>query len=331
MKKTAYHLKNISHYYSGSKVLDIESLDIEKGSITGLIGPNGSGKSTLLKILAFADKPSKGIIHYNNRPETLFSPNIRSKITLLTQKPYLLNRSVFENIAYGLRIRKDVSDIKKRVKTALEDTGLDFNTFAGKKFHELSGGETQRVALAARLVLKPEVLLLDEPVASVDIKSAKLIRQAVLKAKEKWGTTLVIASHDLQWLFSISDRLYSLFKGRIFVTGHENIVPGPFEKKDENTFIKRLDDGQVISLPASEVREDFACIRTQVRTSFENGTDDRFTNRLKGKISVMLLEEKTGMIAATVMVQDLSFILKIQPDKLLENHIQPGSTIQLYF
>ncbi len=97
-----YHLKNIRHYYGQQKILDIYDLDISTGSITGLMGPNGSGKSTLLKILAFALKPTEGQIFYKGREESGFSPEVRLKVTLLTQKPYLLKRTVFENIIYGL-------------------------------------------------------------------------------------------------------------------------------------------------------------------------------------------------------------------------------------
>ena len=178
-----YHLKNIRHYYGQKKVLDIGDLDIRTGSITGLMGPNGSGKSTLLKMLAFALKPTEGRIFYKGREESGFSPEVRLKVTLLTQKPYLLKRTVFDNIIYGLKIRNDRHNLEERVKTALSKVGLDFQTFSHRKWHQLSGGEAQRVALAARLILKPEVLLLDEPIASVDTKSAELIRTASLKAQ----------------------------------------------------------------------------------------------------------------------------------------------------
>ncbi|MCK4767697.1 MAG: ATP-binding cassette domain-containing protein, partial [Desulfobacula sp.] len=246
-KNPAYHLKDIQHYYGNTKVLDINDLKIVKGSITGLIGPNGSGKSTLLKLLAFARKPTRGHIFYKGRLELPFSPTVRSKVTLLTQKPYLLKRTIFENIAYGLKIRKDKKHLEERVKKVLSTVGLDYQKFAHRKWHELSGGEAQRVAMAARLILKPEVLLLDEPIASVDTESAELIRKASLKARDNWGATLVIASHDLQWLYSISDKQLSIFKGNIFSTGMENIITGPFVKPDvkpdDKPLVKKLDDG----------------------------------------------------------------------------------------
>ena len=115
-KEIIYHLKDIQHYYGNTKVLNIDTLTIEKGSITALIGPNGSGKSTLLKLLAFAQKPTRGEIFYNGQISLPFSPTVRSKVTLLTQKPYLLKRTIFENIVYGLKIRKDTKNLEARVK-----------------------------------------------------------------------------------------------------------------------------------------------------------------------------------------------------------------------
>jgi tungstate transport system ATP-binding protein len=91
--------------------------------------------------------------------------------------------------------------------------GLDPDTFARRQWDELSGGEAQRVALAARLVLNPRVLLLDEPTASVDARSSELIRSASLRARNDWGTTLVIASHDREWLYDVCDEVLHLFKG----------------------------------------------------------------------------------------------------------------------
>ncbi|NOX34497.1 MAG: ATP-binding cassette domain-containing protein [Deltaproteobacteria bacterium] len=327
-----YHLKNIRHYYGNTKVLDIEDLKIEKGSITGLIGPNGSGKTTLLKLLAFAGRPTAGNILYNGRQEFPFSPTIRSKVTLLTQKPYLLKRTVFENIVYGLKIRKDKEYLETRVKKALSTVGLDYQDFAPRKWHELSGGEAQRVAMAARLILKPEVLLLDEPIASVDAKSAKLIREASLKARDTWGTTLVIASHDLQWLYSISDRQLSLFKGNIFSTGIENIITGPFEKINGESLVKTLGDGQAITLKGPAPKVCTAVIKKDsISIDLKKQAGDSGLNQLSGLLASMLLEKKSGHIMATVSIHDLSFVLRLTPDKISRLNLYPGKKVILRF
>ncbi len=331
-KNPAYHLKNIQHYYGDTKVLDIDDLKIEKGSITGLIGPNGSGKSTLLKLLAFARKPTLGQIFYNGRLEFPFSSSIRSKISLLTQKPYLLKRTVFENIAYGLKIRKEKNNIEKRVKNALLTVGLDYQNFATRFWHELSGGEAQRVAMAARLILKPEVMLLDEPIASVDIESASLIRKASLNARKNLGTTLVIASHDLQWLSSICDQQLSIFKGNIFSTGLENIITGPFEKTDQKTLIKKLEDGQIIRLNTPAQTSCTAIIRKKnICLDLEQQPGKGNLNQLSGHIASMLLEKKSEAILATISIQDLSLIVNLSSDKIGQLDLYPGKKVILKF
>ncbi|MBU1195094.1 MAG: energy-coupling factor ABC transporter ATP-binding protein [Proteobacteria bacterium] len=324
----AYQLKNIRHYYENTCALNVDELQIAKGSITGLIGPNGSGKTTLLKLLAFAMPPSCGDIFYNGKKEGCFSPVVRSKITLLTQKPYLLKRSVFENIAYGLKIRKDCRNLDSRIRTALAYVGLDHAQFAQRKWHQLSGGEAQRVAMAARLILKPEVLLLDEPVASVDTQSARLIRTASLNARDQWGTTLVIASHDLQWLYSISDSQLSISNGNIFATGIENIIPGPFEETREKTVIKKLEDGQILTLKKPENKKNTAMIKKDcLRIKEDNGSD----NQLSGQIISMLAGEKSSHVLTHICVQELSFTLKLVPDQICRMNLYPGKNIVLQF
>ena len=331
-KNPAYHLKDIQHYYGNTKVLDINDLKIVKGSITGLIGPNGSGKSTLLKLLAFARKPTRGHIFYKGRLELPFSPTVRSKVTLLTQKPYLLKRTIFENIAYGLKIRKDKKHLEGRVKKVLSTVGLDYQKFAHRKWHELSGGEAQRVAMAARLILKPEVLLLDEPIASVDTESAELIRKASLKARDNWGATLVIASHDLQWLYSISDKQLSIFKGNIFSTGMENIITGPFVKTDKKTLIKKLDDGQIITLNVPAQTACTAIIRKKnISIALEKQPDNGILNQLSGHIVSMLLEKQTEYIMATISIHDLSFVLRLTSDQISSLDLYPGKKVILKF
>lgn len=330
--KNAYQLDNVQHFYGSKKVLDISNLEIDTGIITGITGPNGSGKSTLLKLLAFVEKPTSGHILYNGRPEIPFSENVRSKVTLLTQKPYLLKRSVFENVAYGLRIRKDIRNLQKRIQQALDLVGLKYDDFAFRMWHELSGGEAQRVALAARLILKPDVLLLDEPIASVDIDSAKLIREASINAKQELGTTLVIVSHDMHWLYSISDQQFSIYNGTLFTTGMENVIAGPFVRTDNQMLSRKLSDGQQILARTSQMKKATAIIRKKhITLDLKKQAAHPMLNQLDGHLTAMMLEKKTGFILATILCCDLSFVLRLTPEQIDQFALYPGKKVVLKF
>ena len=187
-------------------------------SVVGLVGPNGAGKSTLLKILALLIPPTRGRILVDGR-EAADPAGWRGRITMLLQEPYLLQRSVFDNVAYGLRIAGQSDGVRDRVDRALEAVGLDPAGFARRSWRELSGGEARRVALAARLALRPLALLLDEPTAGVDAPSAELIKKAALEARDAWGTTLLVASHDIDWLNGTADALVHLAAGRLTPAG----------------------------------------------------------------------------------------------------------------
>ncbi len=190
-----YEITNLIHGYSGRKVLDIAELSVKRGSALALVGPNGSGKSTFLRLLAFLDKPDQGRIKFNGT----LGVNPRLEATLLLQEPYLLKRSVFENVVFGLRMRGIRDNLRPKAEEALAAVGFEPEKFINRQWRELSGGEKQRVALAARLVLKPLALLLDEPTSNLDNKSAAAIQEAVCEAVRN-GATLITASHDQAWL-----------------------------------------------------------------------------------------------------------------------------------
>ncbi len=334
MTQDSYRLSHIRHYYGENKVLDIETLQIPQGSITGLSGPNGSGKSTLLKIMAFALKPTQGEVWLNGRQEFILSPRVRSRVTLLTQKPYLLKRSVFDNVAYGLKIRKDIKNINNRVKQALESVGLAYG-FARRQWHELSGGEAQRVAMAARLILKPDVLLLDEPVASVDTKSAGLIRKASLAARKDWGCTLVIASHDLPWLNECSDTRLSITNGQIFSTGRENIIPPPYDLSHEDWPVKWLGSdktGEQIRLPLRKNTQKFAVIQKEkICIRLERKSDNGYDNQITGKIISMHMEKRSGQIMATIHAKDFTMDIGFSLAQARSLGLLPGKKLILMF
>jgi tungstate transport system ATP-binding protein len=334
LKPPAYLLEQVTHFFGDKKVLDIDHLEILCGSITGLMGPNGSGKTTLLKLLAFAMRPGAGSICFNGRPEYPFSPRIRSRVTLVTQKPYLLKRTVFENISYGLTIRQDTTDLKNRVRAAMDSVGLAFDQFASRKWHELSGGEAQRVALAARLILKPEVLLLDEPVASVDTRSAALIRTASLEARQNWGTTLVIASHDLTWLFDSTDTQISISNGTIFATGQEIIIPGPYTrgKEPDRGPVKQLGNSQAICLPAMTSSKKTAVIqRKNIHLAVPGKNHRDCDNRITGQVQSMHLTGQHRQIMTTIAMGGMTVMLGIAPDQSAALALQPGKPVTLLF
>ncbi|MBF0449605.1 MAG: ABC transporter ATP-binding protein [Candidatus Magnetomorum sp.] len=238
-----YELKHIQHFYGHNKALDISHLCIPRGRRFGVAGPNGSGKSTLLKLLAFCESPTKGTLLLNGKPAHMFSPSIRCKVSMLPQTSYLLNRTVAANIAYGLKLRHSTKNFNTLVMEALDSVGLNAHDFVYRRNHELSGGEARRVALAARLVLKPDVLVLDEPTAGIDAESTVRIQDSILDISKKLKTTLIISSHDHEWLSDICETQVFMFQGRPIGTEKKNIIFGPFEPVSAYKW-QKIEDGQ---------------------------------------------------------------------------------------
>ncbi len=311
-------------------MLDIDDFTIPAGSILGLSGPNGSGKTTLLKLLAFAMAPSQGEIFFDGKREFPMSARVRSRVTLMTQTPYLLKRSVMDNLAYGLKIRKDTKDLKERATRALTAVGLDFNDFHSRPWHQLSGGEAQRVALAARLILKPRALLLDEPVASVDAESARLIREASLAARDRWGCTLIIVSHDLEWLNACSDTRISMAKGRIFSTLEEIMFPGPYQTiNTEKSVSWRVPLSGNLEIRLPEKTGETALIekdkiKIDDKLEPEDSHESNQENRLSAQITRMALEPQTDRIEITFAVDNFRIPLFLQKDQAAGLNLQPG-------
>src|SRR5512134_3077908 len=124
-----YALRNLTHVYRGKPVLNVDRLELPRGGIVGIIGPNGSGKSTFLRLTGFVEKPTQGEILFNGKPAGPFAPEVRNRVTLLPQESFLMKRTVFNNIAYGLRIMKAVDHMEERVDKTLAYVGLDSREF----------------------------------------------------------------------------------------------------------------------------------------------------------------------------------------------------------
>lgn len=235
MNGPLYRLKDIEVAYgAGEAVLRVSELEIARGGILGLAGHNGSGKSTLLKLLGFLLAQRSGSLEFDGVLVDACAHGgvhlLRRKAVLLGQDTCLLSRSVAANVAYGLKLR-GLPASREAIANALALVGLDAGEYAGRSWRQLSGGEARRVALAARLILKPAALLLDEPTAGLDRASTEFVKAAVMAARAAYGTTLVLSSHDLGWLDSCADAVLTLDEGRIISGieqgGPELRVPDP--------------------------------------------------------------------------------------------------------
>jgi tungstate transport system ATP-binding protein len=227
-----------------------------------------------------------------------------------------------------LKLRGQKRDLAERVHQALALVGLPADRFAGRPWYALSGGEAQRVALAARLVLKPKVLLLDEPTASVDVASAQLIQRAALQARQEWGTAIVVASHDLQWLYDVCDDVLHLFRGKVLGTRNETIIFGPWEELDRERSAKPLGEGLrlIVSVPPRATAA--AIIRFSL---FENTAQDAgrepMDQSVSGIIRRLSLEHRSGQMIATVMAGDLAFNVPLTEQQVHNGRLFPGQTL----
>ena len=192
--------------------LVIESLELHPGRIYALIGSNGAGKSTLLRTMALLTSPQRGTVRIAGADSGSLAQQ-RRKVTLVEQSPYLLEGSVYDNLAFGLRLRGIRGKEKReRIKATLEMVGLV--GFERRKTRNLSGGEMQRVALARAMVLEPELLLLDEPTANIDSKSLQAF-ELLLSKLPSYGVTVVFATHDLTQPERLGSDVLRIENGRL--------------------------------------------------------------------------------------------------------------------
>ena len=232
-----YEMQGLQKRYNGRVVLDVGRLAIVRGEVLALVGPSGAGKSTLLRLLAFLELPSAGELRYDGRPAGEEWPGLaqRRAITMVFQHPQLLRRSVFDNVAYGLRLRRQEFD-PADVNAVIRQMGLAH--LSGARSNTLSGGEMQRVALARALVLKPEVLLLDEPTANLDPYNINLIEEMVQFAAAEKGTTVAVVTHNVFQAQRLSDRVGLLLEGKLVEVSETAAFFSDPERSETAAFVR---------------------------------------------------------------------------------------------
>ncbi|WP_149739421.1 ABC transporter ATP-binding protein [Rhizobium sp. RU20A] len=200
--------------YGIYKALHAVSLDVAPGEFFSLLGPSGCGKTTLLRSIAGFETPSAGDIRIDGESVIGKAPNQRPTNMVFQNYAIFPHLSVAENVAYGLkRLKLSPSEEKRRVSEALDQVRL--GSYGERRAQQLSGGQRQRVALARALVLRPKVLLLDEPLSALDKKLREEMQVELRALQRAVGITFVLVTHDQYEALALSDRIAVMFAGRV--------------------------------------------------------------------------------------------------------------------
>lgn len=237
------YISELSKTFSGQKVLNNLSLEIQKGEVVALIGSSGAGKSTFLRSLNYLEAPDSGRIKIDDFEvdfEHITQDQIltlRRKLAMVFQQFNLFGRkTALENVKEGLIVVKGLSD-QEATKIAREELAkVGLSDRENHYPRHLSGGQKQRVALARALAMKPEVLLLDEPTSALDPELVGEVEKSIANAA-KTGQTMVLVSHDMSFVAQVADKVLFLDKGRIIETGTpEEIMQHPKEERTKEFF-----------------------------------------------------------------------------------------------
>ncbi len=232
MKKNIIELKNISIKFDDDVILDDLSLSIGDGEFVTLLGSSGCGKTTTLRIIAGFLEPDSGEVFFDSKNMNGVPPYKREVNTIFQRYALFPNYNVFENIAYGLRVRHvPEAEIKQRVSEML--TLVNLEGFEKRHISKLSGGQQQRVAIARALILKPKVLLLDEPLAALDLKLRKDMQNELKNIQKALGITFVFVTHDQEEALSMSDTVVVMNEGKVQQIGS----PIDIYNEPENAFV----------------------------------------------------------------------------------------------
>lgn len=232
-------LKNITKKYGNTTILDDISIQIEQGEIVSILGSSGSGKTTLLNLILGITEITRGKLVFDGVDIT-DTPMEKRGFNIVFQDYALFpNLSAYENIVYGLRNKPDIST-KKEIDELVTLLGLEEHL--GKRISQLSGGQKQRVALARTLVMKPQILLLDEPLSALDGVIKESIKDKIKEIARNFGLTTLIVTHDPEEALTLSDRVLIIDHGKIAQFGTpEEIVATPKSAFVEEFILEQLE------------------------------------------------------------------------------------------
>lgn len=207
-------LDRLTKHFGAQIAVDNVSLAVEKGEFISLLGPSGCGKTTTLQMIAGFIRPTSGAIRLEDKDLLAIKPNQRGLGIVFQSYALFPHMTAAENVAFGLEMQRvDREDRRKRVAEALELVGL--SAFADRYPRKMSGGQQQRVALARALVIRPQILLLDEPLSNLDAKLREDMQIELRQIQRTVGTTTILVTHDQAEAMALSDRIVVMNQGRV--------------------------------------------------------------------------------------------------------------------
>ncbi len=228
--------ENVSKSFSETHhVIKNLSFSVKKGEFFSILGPSGCGKTTCLRMISGLENPTHGVLRINGKTVNGVHPHKRNVHTVFQKYALFPHLSVFENVAFGLRMkRRPYNEIQSRVERMLKMVHLD--NYASRTIQQLSGGEQQRVALIRALINEPEILLLDEPLAALDLKLREQMQLELSAIQKQLGTTFIFVTHDQGEALTLSDRVAIMNKGNLEQVG----TPTEVYEQPASTFVARF-------------------------------------------------------------------------------------------
>lgn len=245
-----------------TRAVDRVSLTIPPGELFFLLGPSGCGKTTLLRMIAGFIEPTDGQILFNGRDVTYTAPNDRNTGMVFQSYALWPHMSVAQNVAFGLEVRRtDAATRQRLVAEALAAVRME--DFASRRPNQLSGGQQQRVALARALVIRPDVLLLDEPLSNLDAKLRIELRTEIRRVCKQSGITTIYVTHDQKEALSMADRIAIMEKGRAVQVG----APGELYRRPGSRFVAEfLGETNILPAEVLSTHSGFVEVRTGAGT-----------------------------------------------------------------
>ena len=339
----AIHIKNTKKQYEDNVVIRDLSLDIKPGVLFTLLGPSGCGKTTLLRMIAGFNSIEAGTIAFDDKVINRIPVYKRNFGMVFQNYAIFPNMTVYRNIEYGLKNKKlPKAEIKQRVEEIMET--VQITQFRDRYPDKLSGGQQQRVALARAIVVKPQVLLMDEPLSNLDAKLRIEMREAIREIQKKIGITTVYVTHDQEEALAISDRIAVMNKGDIqqvegpeeiylrpyntFVAdfiGHSNRITGIVKEQSGDNTVIRMPSGPDIEVkdlkPLSKGDEVLVYVRPEEFTFEREGC---------GMQGTVLVKRFLGKYIQYIMDCGLGYNVEVSSDTSSAEHIfREGETVYL--